>query len=230
MRPLFYALIALTLAACGRTDYGVLQQLPDQDSTVTVTSTSTSTATDTGAQAIVDQVNSERQTEGYPPLTQGLSCWVQLVSSGYWLSTSSPDYPGSGAITLTGTQYPFLMSGDLNMPNVIGTQPDPILPNALAPLFEGKNFEMTCSGQIVVMQPGYQSFDVSSDDGSILTIDGQVVAVDDGAHAVSASSGSVFLSEGVHGFQIQYAQSAGGYMALVVQMNGSTTLSPYFYH
>jgi hypothetical protein len=60
-------------------------------------------------------------------------------------------------------------------------------------------------------EAGLASFSLTSDDGSILTIDGAQVVNDDGTHGAQTESGTVNLSAGIHTIELQYFnQNAGG--------------------
>lgn len=175
--------------------------------------------------------NSYRQLLGQTTLTSGLSCSVQAIASGQWLSSSSPGYQiGQGVLALTGTNYTYLYQGNFNQPNTSQPAVNTLLPIAIQPLFANNNYKISCSGQLVVTQDGYYNFDVNSDDGSILTVNGTQVVNNDGNHGMSAKSGTTFLRAGVRTFSLLYAQSGNGNFGLIVQANGSLIDSMYYYH
>lgn len=181
-------------------------------------------------QQVVDAENTYREQLGQTELSSGLSCSVQQVASGQWLSSSSPGYQAAqGTLVLTGSSYTFLNTTGFDQPNS-SSGLNNIIPVAIAPLFVGLNYRIVCSGQIAVLVTAYYSFDVNSDDGSILNIDGTNVIVNDGNHGMTDKVGTKLLRTGVHTFQLQYAQSGAGAFGLILQANGSLIDPKYYFH
>jgi len=188
-------------------------------------------STDADIAKVLADENAYRLSLGQTVLSQGLSCSVQAVASGQWLSSSSPGYnAGQGVIVVTGSSYSFLLTNELNQPDTSGSLPFQILPTALQTMFLNKNLKMVCSGQVVVLETAYYAFDLNSDDGSILTIDGAQVINNDGNHGMTLRSGTKLLRRGVHTFNIQYAQTGSGNQGLVLTANGSTIQTRFFAH
>jgi hexosaminidase len=96
-------------------------------------------------------------------------------------------------------------------------------------LFVDKNYRISCSGQIVITQSGHYPFELSSDDGSVLRIGGSVVISNDGNHAMTLRSGSRYLREGVHPFNLDYAQTGGGNFGLTLTSGGTIVSGDLFY-
>ncbi len=185
----------------------------------------------TAIQQIVNAENAYRQTLGEAPLTPGLSCTVQAIASGTYLSNSSPGYTAAQAIVMTGTSYSYLLSSAINQPNVAGIAGNSLIDPEIAPLFLNNNYRIVCTGQLVVTQDGYYGFSTSSDDGSLLFVDGTLVVDNDGAHGIQTVSGTKLLEAAVtHTFQLQYAQSADGNIAMILNMNGSILPAENLYH
>jgi len=189
--------------------------------------------------ALVASENSYRESQGQTELSQGLTCSVQAISSGGFLSTSSPNYVAATctanplsaacALVLTGSSYPFLGTNfdQVNSnsgPNSVITDP------YIRSLFTSNNYKISCSGQLVVTEDGYHGFSMSSDDGSILTVDGAQVINNDGNHGITTVAGTKLLRSGVHTFSLVYAQSGAGQFALVLNMNGSVLPAANLYH
>jgi hypothetical protein len=65
-------------------------------------------------------------------------------------------------------------------------------------------------GNIVVASNGSYIFSLSSDDGSMLYIDGSLVIDNGDAHSPLFTSGSVSLSAGIHPIQVQFYEDFGG--------------------
>lgn len=218
MNMLRCALMTLLLAGCGKECAPVFVNQP----------VPAPVPAETDIQKLVDDENSYREGQGQTALTPGLSCSVQQISSGGWMSTSSPGYPGSGVAVLTGSSYAFLLSTSFNEGSNNG--PDTLLPAPLQPVFLNLNYKLSCSGQVVVVADGYHGFDMNSDDGSILTIDGAQVINNDGSHGMVDKVGTKFLRKGVHAFNLLYSQSGAGPHGLVLQMGGSVLPSANLFH
>lgn len=182
-------------------------------------------------QRLIDDENEYRLGLGQSALTQGLSCNVQAVSSGQWLSNSSPGYnAGQGVVTVTGTNYTFLLTHEVNQPDALSGSTNMVLPSAIANLFASINYRIGCAGHIVVTETGYYLFDLSSDDGSILTIDNVQVVNNDGSHGITSKQGTRFLREGVHTMNLLYAQTGSGNFALILKANNQVIPGSVFYH
>lgn len=216
MKTAYYLIALLGLAACGKSS-----------NTVYMPTQSTAPAA-SDVQRLIDEENEYRLGLGQSALSSGLSCTVQQISSGNWLSSASPGYPGSGVLVLTGASYAYTLSSELNQPATSGT--DSLLPSAIRPLFLGKNYKRVCTGHVVLTQDGYYSFDLNSDDGSILTVDGVQVVNNDGQHGMTLKSGVKYLRRGVRSFSLQYAQSGGGALGLILKVDGSILPAANFLH
>ena len=71
-----------------------------------------------------------------------------------------------------------------------------------------------------VSEPGTYRFDLESDDGSILYIDGRRVVRNDGQHPVEREHGSVRLKKGAHDIRVSYFQGPRFHVALVLRVRG----------
>lgn len=225
MKNLLYVLpLAILISACNGHAPG------SQLEYVNVTTPAASPTQDEQIQQVVDNENQYRLLLGQTVLSSGLSCSVQAVSSGQWLSSSSPGYnAGQGTLVTTGTSYSFLNTYGFNQQDQSGGQALGLLPAAIAPLFLS-NFKMVCNGQLIVTETNYYGFDLASDDGSILTIDGVQVINLDGNHGIQHKVGSKLLKVGVHTFGLSFAQSGAGNFALILQSNGSLIDPKYYFH
>ncbi|GLY38034.1 hypothetical protein Amsp01_040580 [Amycolatopsis sp. NBRC 101858] len=65
------------------------------------------------------------------------------------------------------------------------------------------------TGNISIATAGSHQFRLTSDDGSRLRIDGQVVITNDGLHGATAVTGSVQLTTGYHALRIEHFDNAG---------------------
>lgn len=180
---------------------------------------------------LVDDENNYRLGLGQTVISEGLSCSVTEVVSGSWLSTSSPGYPGSGLISTTGKPtYNYLYKGDFNQTNSLSSAPIILLPTQLRSLYAGKNFKISCSGYIVVLETDYYSFSLNSDDGSLLSVDGAQVISNDNNHGMTLVTRSKFLRRGIRAFSLQYAQTGGGNFGLILNADGASIDPRFYYH
>ncbi|NJO48170.1 MAG: hypothetical protein HC840_00480 [Leptolyngbyaceae cyanobacterium RM2_2_4] len=179
---------------------------------------------------LLDDENAYRLSLGQTELSSGLSCTVQAIASGQWLSSSSPGYnSGQGVVSMTGTAYAYLFKGTFNQLNG-PSGPNSILPLAIQPLFLSNNYRIVCTGHIVVRETAYYNFELNSDDGSILTVNGTQVVNNDGNHGMTAKSGTILLRRGVRTFTLSYAQTGGGNFGLILKANGSLIDGKYYAH
>jgi hypothetical protein len=205
------------------------QGAPGLDATTTTTTTQPVDAVQNEINEIVSYKNADRAIQAQAPLTNGLSCSVQQVTGGSCISTSSPGCAGLGLVT-SGTTYTYLYKGSFDQPNSTGATPNLLLPTALRPLFSGLNFKISCTGQIVILESGYYEFTVTSDDGSILQVNGTQVITNDNNHGMVTKTGSVLLFRGVNSFNLFYAQSGGGNFGLVLTSGGTSIDSKFLFH
>lgn len=74
----------------------------------------------------------------------------------------------------------------------------------------GNNYGLKFSGYINVPTNGAYRFHVTSDDGSKLFIDNELIVDNDGAHPAKEVSGMTNLKAGLHPFTLYFFQGAGG--------------------
>ncbi|MCA9105002.1 MAG: c-type cytochrome [Planctomycetales bacterium] len=72
------------------------------------------------------------------------------------------------------------------------------------------NFGVVFDSFLMVPADGRYTFFCGSDDGSRLSIDGQVVATMDGVHPLQFAEGTVELTAGPHEIQVEFFEAAGG--------------------
>ena len=87
---------------------------------------------------------------------------------------------------------------------------------------------LTYKGYINIPEDGIYSFFLSSDDGSMLYIDGQVVIDNDGLHAPGEVTGQAALKQGYHPIEVQYFDHGGGSISLKVWDNNGKEM-PFTY-
>ena len=80
------------------------------------------------------------------------------------------------------------------------------------------------SGFVVVGRSGSYTFSTTSDDGSTVTIDGQLVVDNRGEHPARTATGQIQLQSGAHAVLIDYAQAGGGYEMAWAWARGDSAL------
>ncbi|MGB3778872.1 MAG: fibronectin type III domain-containing protein, partial [Tunicatimonas sp.] len=75
---------------------------------------------------------------------------------------------------------------------------------------QGDNFAIIFEGFLTVPTNGNYTFFLSSDDGSKLYIDGQLVVNNDGNHGCQERNGSLQLTEGTYPIEVRFYQGTGG--------------------
>ncbi len=73
------------------------------------------------------------------------------------------------------------------------------------------NFGFRYTGFVKVPKRGVYQFVVTSDDGSRLLIDGDVVVDNDGLHSLREKTGLVALAPGLHAIQVDFFERDGGF-------------------
>ncbi|HWD38750.1 MAG TPA: family 20 glycosylhydrolase [Fimbriimonas sp.] len=90
-----------------------------------------------------------------------------------------------------------------------------------------ENFGMQFDGFFKAEQDGVYQFALSSDDGSVLSIDDATVIDNDGPHPMVAKVGKVWMPAGWHKINVRYFQGSGAYgLALTVQVPGASEAEP----
>jgi len=81
-------------------------------------------------------------------------------------------------------------------------------------------FAIDYTGRFWIEKQALYRFSLTSDDGSRLYIDGQLVVDNDGIHPAQERSGSLELEGGVHDVRVSYYQGPGTSVALVLLIAG----------
>lgn len=82
-------------------------------------------------------------------------------------------------------------------------------------------FAIRFKSNIKIEQPGKYNFYTSSNDGSKLYIDGQLIVNNDGLHATVQQSGEVELDAGMHTIRLDYFQSGGNKVLMTFYRSNS---------
>jgi hypothetical protein len=81
-------------------------------------------------------------------------------------------------------------------------------------------FAIDYSGRFWIEKPGQYNFELTSDDGSKLYIDDEVVVNNDGLHPAQTLTGAVTLAGGIHRIRVSYFQGPRLQVALVLRVAG----------
>ncbi len=100
-------------------------------------------------------------------------------------------------------------------PKSSGTIDNFVLPNTV----RDADFALKFDGYIKIPKKGLYTFYTTSDDGTVLLIDGRVVVNNGGTHGMSESSGKILLNSGYHKIELQFFQGGGG-MGLNASIEG----------
>lgn len=168
---------------------------------------------------IVRVKNEYRLSQGQPPLTPGLVCTLHNLQA--TTPSSIPSSPPSAVAT-------FGYVGEFNQPNTPASNGLNVLPLALRPLYV-QWFMIRCTGFIVVLDQGYNLFNLTSDDGSMLYINNSLVVNNDGNHGVQLRQGQKSLEKGLHSIRLDYLQGPGGNQALILENQSGIISSSLFY-
>lgn len=188
---------------------------------VTQTATETATSTTTSLQQLINQENDYLESVGQHPLIPGLACNIYTVPT----STTSI-VQATNSCTLT-NQASYQYLGQFNQPNSSASTGLNILPTALQPVYQSW-FIVKCNGYLINQDNNYHQFSLTSDDGSLLYVDGLLVN-NDGLHSTQTVSNSKMLTQGAHYFEIDFFQ-ATGMQSLILQEDGHVVDASQLYH
>ncbi|MFM9019917.1 MAG: PA14 domain-containing protein [Sediminibacterium sp.] len=111
-----------------------------------------------------------------------------------------------------GLRYQYFEANEMDMSALQGAaQASGIVPvPSLTVKARKDKFGLVFEGWIKVDKTNGYEFFTTSDDGSILLIDGKEVVNNDGNHGAEERSGRCILEKGYHSFRLQYFDSGGG--------------------
>ncbi len=165
----------------------------------------------TDVQKLVTLENDYRSIVGQAPLTNGLTCTLYTVPAG------SGGIVGTSLTTVTSFGY----VGTINQVDSSVTSGLNVLPQALRALYTSW-YVVRCTGKLAVVTSGYYSFELTSDDGSLLYIDGALLINNDGNHGATTKSAMKLLKgNSMHDIRLDYMQGPAGNQALILNSGGS---------
>jgi len=87
-------------------------------------------------------------------------------------------------------------------------------------------FAIDYNGKFWIEKPGFYRFRLTSDDGSMLYIDGQLIIDNDGQHSPEPRRGTLRLAGGVHTIRVVYFQGSRFTISLMLEIAGPGEQTP----
>lgn len=175
---------------------------------------------------LIAEENDYRLSLGQTALTNGLSCTLYTVTGGDRIQSSIAGHNTLTGITTVGT---FLLKSDIYQVDSPISDGMSVLPLALRNVYKNM-YLLRCTGYLVVLNNGYYEFNLTSDDGSLLYINGSKIIDNDNNHGTTTVSASKSLRKGVHTIRLDYAQTGGGNQSLMLTSSGVAIPHELFYH
>ena len=143
--------------------------------------------------------------------------YYSVTSNNFGEGNGTPTGLGSLATVQAnfGAATPTLVSSPTSLNFNTNGSGFPVPYNTGQPVFSGYY-----SGMIDIATPGTYTFNTSSDDGSVVWIDGNAVVLNNYPQGVTTRSGSVTLAAGYHDIVVAYNNTGGGY-GMVAQISGA---------
>lgn len=219
-----FLISALSLTACG-TETSYEKVYVEQPPVVVEVPAPVKPLTE--IERLVADENDYRLGLGQTALTPGLSCALYSITGGDRIQASIAGHNTLQGVTQRAT---FLLKDVvINQPNTPVSEGMSVLPAPLRAVYKNM-YLLRCQGQIVVTESGHYNFELTSDDASLLFLDGSKLLDNDNAHGVTTISGSKYLRRGVHAFRLDYVQSGAGNQALILKANDSLIDPAHYVH
>lgn len=217
--------MALSFAGCAKGDKGDmgLQGLPG------VVPALPAVPTDTVAEdiaKIIKDENAYRLGLGQAVLSGGLTGNLYTVTGGDRIQASIAGHNTLQGVTHVGS---FLLSDVINQLNSPVSEGMSVLPPAMRAVYKNM-YLLRLTGVIVIQESGYHGFELTSDDGSVLYVDGAKLIDNDNNHGAVTVSASKYLRRGVHSIRLDYAQTGAGSQALILNHNGALLSPSLMFH
>ena len=216
---LFAVVVALSLSACGKGatgDAGAQGPQGPQGPAAPVPTPPAVTPLEQEVAKLLADENEYRLGLGQTMLSTGLSCTLQTFTGGDRIQASIAGHNTLQGLTTVGS---FLLTSPMNQQDSPISDGNSVLPAGIRSVYKNM-YLLRCQGQLVVTQSGNVLIDITSDDGSVVYVDGSKLIDNDNNHGSTTVAGMKYLRKGVHSFRLDYAQSGGGSQSLVLRMNG----------
>ena len=169
-------------------------------------------------QELINAQNAYRLSIGQDPLQPGLACTLYTVPQ-----TTTLIIGATGLVSVGAFEYDDVF----NVPNQSTSVGLTILPTALQGVYQTW-YIVKCTASLVVADSNYHEFDITSDDGSNLYVDGLLIN-NDGLHGAQTKSATKYLQYGIHTFELDYLQ-ANGNESLILNEDNALMQATGFYH
>lgn len=166
---------------------------------------------------VIQEYNEGRVAQGQDPVTAGLTCSL------YTVPNTTTQIVGATLTSVGSWTYTGVFN-DVNGSSAPGLK---VLPAPIRSLYTSY-YIIKCTGLYVMVAPGFAEFDLSSDDGANLSVNGALIN-NDGTHGITTKSATKFLNRGVYSFELDYLD-VGGSHALMLLSNGIPVAAENFYH
>lgn len=228
MSKYILVVVAFLMVACGNAKFHAVDPTPDE--VVVIPPEEPAPVVEDALQKVIDQIiedeNDYRIGIGSTILSPGLSCKLYTVTGGSRIQSTS----GSNLTLQNKVQVAsYTHMGVFNQETSSITVGMNVLPALIRDIFKNMYY-LRCEGSIVVTESGFNLFELTSDDASLLYINGSLVIDNDNAHGPTLKSGQRFLKKGVHTIRLDYAQTGGGQQALILEQNGDVLESRLLFH
>lgn len=216
MKKYMVLFLALGLVACsdGKNGRDGSTGTPGVDAPVP-TAPTVSALEEKVAKLLADE-NEYRLGLGQTALTTGLSCTLQTFTGGDRIQASIAGHNTFQGLTTVGS---FLLTSPMNQADSPISDGLSVLPASIRSVYKNL-YLLRCQGQLVVTETGYAMLDITSDDGSVVYVDGSKLIDNDNNHGSTTVAAMKYLRKGVHSFRVDYAQSGGGSQSLYLRLNG----------
>lgn len=174
---------------------------------------------------LVSLKNEFRTLNGQLPLVKNLMCQLFTITGGDRIQASIAGHNTFTGITSVGY---FAYNGPFNQPNSSTSEGMNVLPEPFKSLYQNM-YLLRCQGQLVITDSGYHSFELGSDDASLLYINGSLLIDNDNNHGHTVVTKAKLLERGIYAFRLDYAQAGGGNQSLQLKMDGQSIDGALFY-
>lgn len=211
MKSTILVALAFCLVSCGNDD--VTREIVREPAIVNETPPQVSNEAQDLLNLIQDE-NDYRAGLGQTMLSSGLSCTLQTFTGGDRIQASV-----AGHNTLSGlkTVASYSLLSGFNQEQSSVNDGMSVMPPSLRNMYK-TNYLLKCSGYFIVLNSDHYKFDLTSDDASVLYVNGSKLIDNDNSHGTTKLSETKYLRRGVHSIRLDYAQN-GGEQSLVLNMN-----------
>lgn len=168
------------------------------------------------AHRVANEENQRRSSLGQSPIIEGLTCSLFQLT---------PTPTSIQSAILTPTAATFTYSGNFSQS---GGDYSGLIPESIRLLYS-QWYILRCTGYYIAETSDYQSFSLSSDDGSVLYLDGIKLIDNDGLHGCQQKTSMKYLQRGLHTFRLDYMHGVSGNMCLTLESNTSLINRELFY-